>query len=399
MRAACKLPGRRGMPGDRRAGRSLRRGGVPYRRVTHHAMPPRDHRGHGLVAEPGRFRGAGDALPEPGAEPEPRGRPAAARAHAARADDAVQVVQAPQPAPAIRSGRGGHGRVDRHQPGGRCRHLMVGPRSTGAKVRLVAVILLLIWLLGVAAPSVIISLLSGNNIGGQLQSGRQVELPRPGRCWWRWPPICRCRRHADLHAWPTETPIPTPTFTPTATPTETPIPTPTFTPTDTPIPPTDTPVRRPRARARPRRRVRAALRRLRPRRPPRPAPRCSTSCIEMRRHDPVREPRQAPHLRQGCGCRRQPGGWRDPGPSARRSDRQRAGQDGLRHQGPGPGRVHHVEGRPVHRLRLQDGVNPASTDIAQPLHPNFTDEANCSDGGGGNTLFHNSFNVVFQKNF
>jgi hypothetical protein len=46
-----------------------------------------------------------------------------------------------------------------------------------------------------------------------------------------------------------------------------------------------------------------------------------------------------------------------------------------------------------------DGMNPSNSDIAQPLHPNFTDEATCSDGSGGNTLFHNSFNVVFQKNF
>ena len=42
---------------------------------------------------------------------------------------------------------------------------------------------------------------------------------------------------------------------------------------------------------------------------------------------------------------------------------------------------------------------PTGSDVAAPLHPNFTDEAECADGGGGNTLFHNSFNVVFQKTF
>jgi len=41
--------------------------------------------------------------------------------------------------------------------------------------------------------------------------------------------------------------------------------------------------------------------------------------------------------------------------------------------------------------------SPASTDFAQGLHSAFTDEANCSDGGGGNTLFHNSFEVVFRR--
>jgi hypothetical protein len=46
-----------------------------------------------------------------------------------------------------------------------------------------------------------------------------------------------------------------------------------------------------------------------------------------------------------------------------------------------------------------DGANPASTDIAQPMHSGFTDEQICSDGQGGNTLFHNSFSVIFQKTF
>jgi len=46
-----------------------------------------------------------------------------------------------------------------------------------------------------------------------------------------------------------------------------------------------------------------------------------------------------------------------------------------------------------------DGVNPASSDIAQPVHSNFTDEEMCPDGGGGNTLFHNSFSLIFQKTY
>jgi hypothetical protein len=44
-----------------------------------------------------------------------------------------------------------------------------------------------------------------------------------------------------------------------------------------------------------------------------------------------------------------------------------------------------------------DGANPASTDIAQQLHSNFSDEENCGDGGGGNTLYHNSWSVTFKK--
>lgn len=47
----------------------------------------------------------------------------------------------------------------------------------------------------------------------------------------------------------------------------------------------------------------------------------------------------------------------------------------------------------------EDDVNPASTEIAQPVHANFTDEEMCPDGGGGNTLYHNSFSVVFRQNY
>jgi hypothetical protein len=43
-----------------------------------------------------------------------------------------------------------------------------------------------------------------------------------------------------------------------------------------------------------------------------------------------------------------------------------------------------------------DGT-PASTEFAQPIHSNFTDEENCADGQGGNTLFHNSFEIIFQR--
>ena len=124
-----------------------------------------------------------------------------------------------------------------------------GQRSTGAKIRLVAVILLLIWLLGVAAPAIIISLLSQ---GGSSSVSRSRPLAMRGVT----ERAVLVALAADLPVditptytpWPTETPIPTATFTPTATPTETPIPTATFTPTETPIPPTETPVPPTRAR-------------------------------------------------------------------------------------------------------------------------------------------------------
>jgi hypothetical protein len=40
--------------------------------------------------------------------------------------------------------------------------------------------------------------------------------------------------------------------------------------------------------------------------------------------------------------------------------------------------------------------SPASTDMARGMTSAFADEAQCPDGGG-NTLFHNSFEVIFQR--
>jgi hypothetical protein len=46
-----------------------------------------------------------------------------------------------------------------------------------------------------------------------------------------------------------------------------------------------------------------------------------------------------------------------------------------------------------------DGANPSNSEIARGMTSGLPDEAECGDGGGGNTLFHNSFNVIFRKNF
>jgi hypothetical protein len=46
-----------------------------------------------------------------------------------------------------------------------------------------------------------------------------------------------------------------------------------------------------------------------------------------------------------------------------------------------------------------DGTTPAATAHAQGLHTAFTDEATCPTGNGGNTLYHNSFSVIFVKHY
>lgn len=67
----------------------------------------------------------------------------------------------------------------------------------------------------------------------------------------------------------------------------------------------------------------------------------------------------------------------------------------------GPGRFEFVmwKGAEYAVYAAMDGSSPTGSDIARPLHSNFTDEAECAPGEGGNTLFHNSFNVIFVKNW
>ncbi len=277
--------------------------------------------------------------------------------------------------------------------------------STGAKIRLVAVIVLLLWVLGAAAVAIINSLVSQTS---GISSAPMAAASYQDRA-------VRVAMIADLPTdvtptytpWPTETPIPTPTFTPTATPTDTPIPTATFTPlppTDTPVPPTNTPVptrvpvravaKAPAAPA-----VQAAVAAA-PKAAPAPAkPSVQFSLIEARRLSPCEN--KGKHnifvkVVDGAGnpvdgvllIQTPNGGYGNV------IDKQMSGSKG-------PGMAEFIMWKMAeYSVYIStDGSNPASTDIAQPLHSNFTDEADCSPGEGGNTLFHNSFSVIFRKNF
>jgi len=122
-------------------------------------------------------------------------------------------------------------------------------RTAGAKLRLAALLLLLVWLCGIAAPVALIRSLSSS---GQVRTkdlatlvymetanpynrSRALALaPTP------LPPTPTYTPLPTDTPIPTDTPLPTDTPTPTPTATETPVPTPT--PTATPIPPTPTPV-------------------------------------------------------------------------------------------------------------------------------------------------------------
>jgi CRP-like cAMP-binding protein len=282
--------------------------------------------------------------------------------------------------------------------------------STGAKIRLVAVVVLLLWVLGAAAVAIINSLVSQNTgvSSATLAAGSYQDH------------AVRVAMLADLPTdvkptytpWPTETPIPTPTFTPTATPTNTPIPTATFTPvppTNTPIPPTDTPVptRVPvrvvaQAPAAP---VVQAARAAAPAAPaaaaaPAPAkPSVQYSLIEARRLSPCENKGKHNVFVKVVDTAGNPVDGillvqTSNGQYGNVIDKQMSGSKG-------PGMADFIMWKMAEYSVYisDDGANPSSTEIANSLHSNFTDEADCAPGEGGNTLFHNSFSVIFRKNF
>ncbi len=283
--------------------------------------------------------------------------------------------------------------------------LWFGGLSTGAKWRLALIILLLVWLLGVAIPAMVVNALHSS----EAQTASDGAAPRvavaadEGAA-----PVAMAlaRREATYTAvptatytpFPTNTPIPTdtPTVTPTSTntPTPTPTDTPTPTPTNTPLP---TPTPRPVVRA-------AAAAPAKPTATPKPAK--QYTLIEVRRLNPC-ENRGKHNIyvkvvdANGNGVN---GLWviqavaGNPGAILAK---KRTEHKDYWLMNPEDGRVTFdmfKHGRYVVYLS-DDGVNPASTDITQAMDSAFTDEANCADGGGGNTLFHNSFSVIFRKNW
>ncbi len=260
---------------------------------------------------------------------------------------------------------------------------------------------LLLWVLGAAAVAVINSLVSQNtgvSRTAPMAAGFQeravlvalaADLP--------------VDMTATYTPWPTETPLPTPTFTPTATPTNTPIPTATFTPmpTDTPVPPTKTPVptRVPvkavaRAAAAP---VAAAAPAVQAAKAV-AAPSVQFSLAEMRHLTPcenhgmhnifVKIVDAGGNPVDGVTLAQTP-----KGEYGNAVDRQVTGS-----KGPGMAEFVMWKGAEYSVYITGDGANPGNTDIASGLHPNFPDEPS-AECPMGNTLFHNSWSVVFRKNF
>ena len=273
-----------------------------------------------------------------------------------------------------------------------------GARSTGAKLRLIAVVVLLIYVwiaLGVA----IVSTVSSSNAPSAPSPVSRAPSGFRDR-------VVMVALAEDLPVdvtptytpWPTETPLPTATFTPTATPTDTPIPTPTFTPTDTPIPPTATP-------AAPRVVARAA-----PAQAPAPAPAAAaaaapakpsvqyklienrrlTACENLGKHNIfIKVVDMAGNPVDGVVLVQTPNGE-----IGNVLDKTVSGT-----KGPGLAEFAMWKKAEYSVYVTEDGVNPASVEVANGMNSNFAGDEQCPTADGGNTLFHNSFNLIYQKQF
>lgn len=202
--------------------------------------------------------------------------------------------------------------------------------------------------------------------------------------------------------WPTETPIPTetPTITPTPTdtplPTETPLPTATFTPlpTDTPAPE----LRRVAQQAAPAAEAVVAAAAAPA------AAKAAASAVEWRlvsmRRLTACENRGNHHIFIQV---QDAAGSPLDGVVLIQSNDGNAGDilDRTVSGAKGPGKAEFTMWKGAQYMVFVSGGDgsPASTDLARGLNSNFTDESECADGGGGNTLFHNSFEVIFQRTY
>lgn len=284
--------------------------------------------------------------------------------------------------------------------------------SRAARVRLILLVLLLVFLFGISLPAAIVS---------ALRSARATGPDTAPRVAWaaiannvapvavalanssgantaaaELPPTPTYTPPPTATPLPTDTPTPTPTPTDTPTPTPTPTDTPTPTPTFTPIPPTPRPVVRQAAP------VPAAA--AAPAAAAQPTPSVQYSLVEMRRLNPC-ENRGKHNIyvrvvdAAGNGVN---GVWivQASGHPGNIIDKKQTTDRDYWIMEVQSGRNDLImwKGAEYMVFISNDGVTPAS-DIAQPVHSNFTDEAQCPDGGGGNTLFHNSFSLVFRKNY
>ena len=277
-----------------------------------------------------------------------------------------------------------------------------GSLSRGAKWRLVLTLLLLAFLIGVSGVYTLAHAFTGSEVPTSRNGAPKLALAASNNL----APVAMALARRDATHEPkatsTYTPYPTLTPLPTNTPTPTPTATPTSTPTNTPTP-TPTPTPLPTATPRPVIRAAVVSAALAPTATPTPA--TQYTLLEVRRLTPcenrgkhniyVRVVDANGNGVNGVWVVQAPAG--SPGQVIEKKQTEHKDYWLLKQE----------DGRATFDMYKHanymvyvstDGVNPASTDFTQALHTDFPDVA-CEEGGGGNTRFHNSFSVVFRKNW
>lgn len=277
-------------------------------------------------------------------------------------------------------------------------------RSLGAKLRLLAIAIALAWVCGIMAPAMIIQALAAT-------FADNGALPGDDRS-----PLQQMQEDGAIAAvgvlpfvetaTPTQTSTPTPTQTPTqtATPTETPIPTNTPTSTMTPTPTeTPTPVFSPTPTSTPTRFIPVFVAPAEPTETPIPEPtptpdvdyrvksvRQLTPCENRGKHHifiKVEDPNGQGINDVPIKVEWAPG---DDGhvivPSETKTDL--LGQ-------PDPGRIDFAMFKGNYTVEIMNGTS----EIAGPVTPDYGTNEPCGDDAVANSLFHISFEVIFQRTF
>jgi hypothetical protein len=274
-------------------------------------------------------------------------------------------------------------------------------RSLGAKLRLLAVLLIIIWLCGIMAPSWIIQALAASFEDNGALPGDNRSI------------VNQVRQNGAIGAMaalpfvetatptPSITPTPTETPTPTSTVTETPIPTWTPTPTNTPTPTeTPTPLFTPTSTSTPTRAYRPPAA---PTDTPTPAatptPDVDFALVSIRQLTPCENHGKHHifvHVRDasGQGINGVPVKiqWA-PVPDGFVVTKTETKQN-LKGELE-PGHIDFAMFKGTYEVEIQGGTSQ----IAQGITPDYGVNEACGDDATANSLYHQSYEVIFQRTF
>lgn len=270
-------------------------------------------------------------------------------------------------------------------------------RSLGAKLRLLAFLLIIIWLCGIMAPSWIIQALAANFEDNGARPGDNRSIVNQIRAEGAKGAVAALPFVETATPTPTETSTPTETPTPTSTVTETPLPTWTPTPTNTPTPTeTPTPVFTPTPTETPTRAfTRAPL-------PPTdtptpeatPTPAVDFALVSIRQLTPC-ENHGNHHIFikvrdatgqgiNGVPVKIQWAATADGFVVAKTETKENT-----------PGRIDFAMFKGTYTVEIQG----ATSQKAEGITPDFGINEPCGEDGTANSLYHQSFEVIFQRTY